>query len=182
MHRNTDSVMFFFGTQIDPLIVVRGNVRIRRELGVLLKSRVLRGSGLALEDAEFLIELYGRRELGWPDPLADSEGFITFTDANRSLVHNYALLSRRIADLETGGLVETKQTKSLKSQAKAGVITDSKNKSVRITDPGIRRILPIYERYGKLCERLLRSVRLEDQLTYIRVNESMMGELRGEPS
>ena len=158
--------------------VIGSIFRVRRDLVVPIKNHVVAGSGLTLEEADLLMDLYGAKQLGWPDPAADEEGYVTFRVLKLSLVHSQALLSRRIAALESAGLIEIRKTKDIGKDSSARKKIDPKSKSGRITNKGIRVIEPVYQKYTDFCELLLRDMSPEHQSTLLRLNESLMNKLR----
>lgn len=160
-----------------PVNVVASIFRLRRDLVVPIKLHVIAGSGITLEKADLLMDLYGAKVMRWLDPPADEAGYVTFRALKQSLVHSQALLSRRITELETAGLVETKKTKDV-SQSSSRANIDPKSKSVRISSKGISVIAPVYKKYEDFCELLFQDISVEDQNTLLRLNESVMNKLR----
>ena len=164
--------------KLNPVSVVGSVFRLRRDLVGPIQLHVVSGSGLTLMKADLLIDLFGAKEMTWPDPAADKEGYVTFRALKQSLVHSPALLSRRIAELEAAGLVETNKTKDIGKVSTKLKNVDRKSKSVRITSKGIRMIEPLYKKYADFCELLLRDMSVEDQSTLLRLNEAVMNKLR----
>ena len=162
--------------QPNPVRVIGSIFRLRRDLVKVIKDSVIIGSGLTLESADLLLDLYGARELGWDDPKADREGFVTFGDLKNSLVHSQALLSRRIAELHLADFVEVRKTNESPSRSAQKI--DAKSKSARITPKGIRQITPIYEKYQQLCERVLHDFSHEKRVRMLTFNETIMATLR----
>ncbi len=156
-----------------PVKAIGSIFRVRRDLVGIIKQAVIAGSGLTLEEADLLLDLYGAAVRGWDDPKADAEGFVTFAALKKSLVHSPELLTRRIAAL--GDLVEVRKVE--KDQAKRERI-DAKSKKVRIRPKGVERIEPLYSRYGSVCEKLLADFSPEDQRSLLRINEALMDKIR----
>lgn len=163
---NRDSV-----SAIRPAQVVGSIFRVRRDLVGLIKRHVMPGSGLTLEEADLLIDLFGARTMDWTDPSADADGFVAFEEVKRSLVHSAATLSRRISDLRMAGYVEIRKVSTGK---KADDAVDQRKMAVRITNSGIAKIRPLYEKHCRLCERLLADIPAEDQRTLWRTNEALI--------
>ncbi len=157
--------------EVRPAQVIGSIFRVRRDLAGLIKKHVMPGSGLTVEKADLLIDLFGARKMGWNDPSADADGYVTFEDLKRSLVHSAAALSRRISDLRTAGHVEIRKVSAGKG---AEDTVDKRKMAVRITNSGIDKIRPLYEKHCQVCERLLRDIPSEDQLTLLRTNEALI--------
>jgi DNA-binding MarR family transcriptional regulator len=152
--------------------------RVRRDLVPLIKRKVMPGMGLTLEQADLLLDLYGARRLGWPDPKAIEGGWVTFAALKASLVHARELLTRRLSDLEEGGYVEIISVP--REEAKALGI-DSKSKKVRILPKGEEKAKEIYDRYGRACLDLINRLPAEQREqaeTILRFNEAVMKALR----
>ena len=77
--------------------------RARRDLVSMIKRQVLSGMGVTLEQADLLVDLYGARRLGWPEPKAIEGGWVTFSALKETLVHARELLTRRLQELEQAG-------------------------------------------------------------------------------
>jgi len=118
-----------------------------------------------------LIDLFGARTMGWTDPSADADGFVAFEEVKRSLVQSAAAISRRISDLLEAGLVEIRKVSAGK---KADDAVDKRKMAVRITNSGIAKIRPLYEKHCRLCQRLLGDIPLEDQRALICTNEALI--------
>ena len=151
---------------------VLGSVfRLRRNLAVAIKKRVLPGCGLTTEEADLLVDLYGARYMNWQDPAADADGFVPLVSIKRSLVHNPAALSRRISDLEGAGMIEIR--KAEKSESAADKI-DRRKIAIRITEKGVGRVKPVYEKYCTLCANLMRNIPMEHQRVLFNSNETLI--------
>ena len=77
-------------TANDAVSIIGSIFRVRRDLLSLVKNNVIAGSGLTLEQADVLVDLYGAKELNWPDPkmIQGSGGWVTFGDLQKSVVNN----------------------------------------------------------------------------------------------
>jgi len=126
--------------------------RVRRDLVMLIKQRVIPGTGVTLEQADLLLDLYGAAKLGWTDPKPIKGGWVTYAALNDSLVHARELLTRRLSDLQQAGLVEVAPVP--KYEAKALGI-DSKSKKARILLKGEQIAKETYDRYCRVCLDLL---------------------------
>jgi hypothetical protein len=126
--------------------------RVRRDLVMLIKQRVMPGTGLTLEQADLLLDLYGAAKLGWNDPKPIQGGWVTFAALKASLVHARELLTRRLSDLQQAGLVEVVAVPKEESKA-LGI--DSKSKKARILPKGEHTAKEIYERYCRVCLELI---------------------------
>lgn len=162
------------GAELNPVRVIGSIFRVRRDLTLLIKKHVLPGSGLTLEEADLLMDLYGAAKLGCTDPAADAQGYVPFASVKASLVHSAAALSRRVAGLEKQGLLETRKLHELVPGNK----TDRRSLALRITPKGVERIEPVYERYAVVCERLLRDAATIDRRRLLEANESLMQKAR----
>jgi DNA-binding MarR family transcriptional regulator len=158
-----------------PVRAIGSIFRVRRDLVRVIKENVIAGSGLTLEEADLLLDLYGGGRLGWSDPKGDKDGWVTFAALKKSLVHSPELLTRRIAALKDADLVEVR--KIGKDQAKQDRI-DAKSKLARIRPEGVKRIAPVYEQYGAVCKDLLAGFSPEDQRNLLRINEALMQKIR----
>ena len=160
-------------------VTIIGSIfRVRRDLVPLIKRKVTPGMGLTLEQADLLLDLYGARRLGWPEPKAIEGGWVTFAALKESLVHARELLTRRLRDLGDGGYVEIIPVP--KEEAKALGI-DSKSKKVRILQKGEEKAKEIYNRYGRACLDLINRLPAEQREqaeTILRFNEAVMKALR----
>lgn len=152
--------------------------RARRDLVSMIKRQVLSGMGVTLEQADLLVDLYGARRLGWPEPKAIEGGWVTFSALKESLVHARELLTRRLKELGGAGWVEIEAVK--KDEAKKEGV-DSKSKKVRILADGEAKAKEIYDRYGRACleliNRLPADVR-EQAPAVLKFNEAVIWERR----
>jgi hypothetical protein len=163
--------------EFHPVRAIGSLFRLRRDLAVLIKKSVLKGSNLTLDQADILIDLYGAWRLRWNDPPADPEGYVSFGNLKVSLVHTSATLSRRLDELKAAGLVEVNP---VAHRAGGSKTADKKRKAARITPGGEKKVVPIWEKYLRLCENLMEGFPLNDQIRMWRMNETLMKKIRWE--
>lgn len=156
--------------------IIGGIFRVRRDLVGAIKRRVLGGSGLNIEEVDLLLDLFGAAELGWQDPSADAQGFVTFQDLQSSLVHSPALLSRRIASMRAKGWIDSCQLHTLRS---GKIKIDKKAKAARITAAGKRVIEPIYDKYCRFCDEMLIGFPIEELRILQKSNQTIIQRIRG---
>ena len=142
---------------------------------LLIKKHVLAGSGMTLEEADLLMDLFGAAKLGWDDPAADKDGFVAFADLKASLVHSAAALSRRVAALGKAGMLEARKLHEITPHIEKA---DRRSLALRITPEGVKRIEPVYARHVKLCERLLNDVPMNVRQIILETNERLMEKAR----
>jgi DNA-binding MarR family transcriptional regulator len=159
----------------NPVRVIGSIFRLRRDLTLMIKKHVLPSSGMTLEEADLLLDLYGAAKLGWDDPAADHDGFVAFAELKASLIHSAASLSRRVAALGRAGLLEVRKLHEITPRAEK---SDRRSLALRITPEGIKRIEPVYARHAKLCERLLSDVPVAVRQTILQTNERLMEKAR----
>ena len=155
--------------------VIGSIFRVRRDLTALIKKHVLPGFKLTLEETDLLLDLYGAAKLGWDDPVAIKDGYVAFSVVKAALVHSAAALSRRVAALRAAGLLETRMLHEI-LPAKEKV--NRKSVVLRISPEGEKIIQPVYDRYAKLCEAMLKDVSEDDRLDFLKFNERLMGKAR----
>jgi hypothetical protein len=160
----------------DPVENIITALKVRRELITpRVKDRLLEGTDLTLERADILVDLYGAKELNWPDPKADKEGFVTFKQLQASLVHGESnsqiLLSRRIRDLIGKRQIEIRRAREDREYL-------GENDAFRITEEGIRVIKPVWGRYSELAEDLMADVPPDMRLVHSQVNEALLLKLQ----
>jgi DNA-binding MarR family transcriptional regulator len=151
--------------------VVGSIFRVRRDLTALIKKHVLPGSGMTLEEADLLLDLYGAAHLGWDDPAADKDGYVAFAALKASLVHSAAALSRRVAALRKTGLLEARKLHEI---APSAAKVDRKAIVLRITPEGIKKVQPVFERYVGLCDSMLKDVPPDARRTILQTNDDLM--------
>lgn len=157
---------------IQPTDTITSVFTARRDLLQGVKS-VVAGSGFTVEAADLLVSLFGVRELGWDDLPHDAEGFVAFKELELYLVHNASLLSRRIRKLadEKPPLVEVE-----KPEAGSGLHFNALR--VRITDEGVKRIRPVWERFARMSANLLEGIPPRLLAAHYRVNEEISARIR----
>jgi hypothetical protein len=158
--------------------IVGSIFRVRRDLVGLIKEHVIKGSGLTLEQTDLLLDIYGAVELGWPDPKAIKGGWVTLAAIKKSLVHAPELLTRRLSDLETSGLLEMA---SMTREETRELGIDSKSKKVRVRPKGVEKGKMVYDRYCGVCLQLLKRLpqeNLDDAAKAKAFNEALMAALR----
>jgi DNA-binding MarR family transcriptional regulator len=166
--------IFFNRWQAVSAADVLGGVFIaQRNLLESLRSHVLTGSGITMEIAEILIELYLAGGLLSSPEHADVDGYIAFRDLRAGLGYSPGLLSRRIGWLCQRRWAEAKRT----VPGLAGGLHGNSQK-VRITELGKARIGPVWQRYNKLAERLLADISPSDLAAHYRINELISDKLR----
>jgi len=152
--------------------------RVRRDLVMLIRQKVMPGMGVTLEQADLLLDLYCAAKLGWTDPKPIKGGWVTFAALKRSLVHARELLTRRLSDLHQAGLVEVLPVP--REEAKALGI-DAKSKKARLLPKGEQTAKEVYDRYCRVCleviERLPAELRQQAQKAR-QFNEAIIEVLR----
>jgi hypothetical protein len=152
--------------------------RVRRDLVALVKEHVIAGTGLTLEQADLLLDLYGAAELGWDDPKAIKGGWVTLAALKKSLVHAPELLTRRLADLEASGLVEAA---AMTREETRGLGIDAKSRKVHLRPKGVEKGKLVYDRYCAVSLQLLNRLppeNLQDAMKAKAFNEELMAALR----
>jgi DNA-binding MarR family transcriptional regulator len=160
----------------DPVDYIASIFRVRQRMLPPLRQIALADCGVPLEQADILVELHGVRELGWPEPEADPDGYVTYRALRDALVHGDTLLSRRISRLEEAGLVETR-----KASRRKGVRTPGLHGNalvVRITASGSRKIEPVWLRYRELVNRLLAGVSAAELRAGMALNQLIESRLK----
>ena len=160
----------------DPVDNVASIFKMRQLLLPPMRQIVLEGCDVPLEKADILVELHGVRELGWLEPKADPEGYVTYRALRDTLVHGDTLLSRRISRLEEAGLVETRKVSQRKGVRTPGLHGNAQ--VVRITAAGSRKIGPVWLRYEKLVHRLLTGVPPAQLKAHLELNRLMEARIR----
>jgi len=158
--------------------IIGSILRVRRDLVALVKKHVIAGSGLTLEQTDLLLDIYGATELGWPDPQAIKGGWVTFAALKKSLVHSPELLTRRLADLERMGMVNTA---SMDGEETRELGIDAKSRKVRLQAKGTEKGKLIYDRYGRVCLQLLNRLppkNLQDAMKVRAFNEALLAARR----
>jgi hypothetical protein len=152
----------------DAVGIIGSIFRVRRDLVALVKGHIIAGTGLALEQADLLYDLYGAAELGWPDPKAINGGWVPLAELKKSLVHSPELLTRRLADLRRNDLVElTAMTKE--EIRELGM--DAKSKKARIRPAGKEKAKIVHDRNCRVCLQLLNRLPPKDLQNALKAKE-----------
>jgi DNA-binding MarR family transcriptional regulator len=126
----------------------------RRELLPVIKEQLLPQSGLTLEEADLLLELYGSWKLGWHFPPCDQAGYVTLKALEEALMNSQPHISRRVAQLLNKGLVEPQKSK--------GTGRSGRTRRIKLSQEGRTKISAIWRQYNALADRILQGV--EEQL------------------
>ena len=151
---------------VEPIDTIGSIFTARRDLVKVVKS-VLADSGLTIEECDLLVSLYGAKVLMWNDLEHDSEGYVTYRVLESFLVHNPCMLSRRVRKM-------TNHKPPLVEVDKAGGGQHFNALRVRITDAGIQRIVPVWERYSRMAANLLRGLDQTTLQTHLAVNQEII--------
>jgi len=157
---------------IDATDTVTSIFTVRRDLLQGVKS-IVAGSGFTVEEADLLISLFGVRELAWDDLPHDADDYVAFKALEDYLVHNPSLLSRRIRKLADAKppLVEV-------AEVEAGSGLHFNALRVRITNAGVKRIRPVWERFFQMSANLLQGMPPRLLEAHYRVNEEISARIR----
>jgi hypothetical protein len=161
----------------DAVSIIGSIFRLRRDLVALIKQHVIAGTGLTLEQADLLYDLYGAAE-GWPDPKAIRGGWVPLAELKKSLVHSPELLTRRLADLGRNDLVDIA---SMTKEETRELGMDAKSKKARIRPAGKEKAKIVHERYCRVCLQLLNRLppeKLQDAFKAKAFNLALMAALR----
>jgi len=123
---------------------------------------VLLGSGLTLEEAGVLMDLYTS---------ADKDGFVPYAALR---ARSCAAFSRQIALLRKAKLVKSRR---LCDGAAQGGRVSKTLIAVGLTEAGVARIESVHDRYCTACEKLLRDLAQEDQLALLQICTRLVYEL-----
>ena len=158
--------------KLTPAEVISGVFTARRDLLVGAKA-VVAGSGFSVEESDLLVSLYGVREFDWDDLAHDQDNYVAFKELEKFLVHNPSLLSRRIRKLAEAKppLVEVASV-----DPKSGLHFNSQR--VRITDEGVKRIAPVWERFCRMSANLLEGIPQHLLDAHHQVNELISERIR----
>lgn len=127
---------------------------------------IVRGSGLSVDEADMLIFLHGIK-LGWPEPCPNYDGYVNFTDLKSLLVHDPALFTRRIKKLATAGLVHVRPSRQ------GDPTLHAKAQQVRIEAAGTKAVAPLWERYSRFCEDILKGFTKAELDAHLKVNKTV---------
>ena len=155
----------------EPVYNVASIFDAHRDLRRLAKMAV-GDCGLTLPEADVLVLLYGLRTLGWRDCPVLGDGYVSFKDLKSVLVHDPSLFTRRVKELKNKGLLDMKSSKELNPKVRGN------SQHLRITNQGIAVTRPIWERYRKLSELLLKHCSAADLDAHLRVNEGISRVMR----
>ena len=133
----------------EPVYNIASIFTARRDLRQAVKF-VLGDSELNVEEADILVLLYGLRERGWPDCPVLADGYVKFRDLKSITVHDASLFGRRIHKLQSMGFVHVRSSREVDVKAHANA------QQVRIEEKGIKEVKPIWERYARFSEHLLK--------------------------
>jgi DNA-binding MarR family transcriptional regulator len=123
--------------------------------------------GLTVPQADILVMLFGLRVLGWDDCPVRGEGYVRFKDLKSLIVHDPSLFTRRVKELKKKQLLDVKASKEVDPEVRGNA------QHLRITDQGIAVTKPIWERYRKLSELLLKQFSAAELEVHLRVNEGI---------
>ena len=168
-------------TETDAASIIGSIFRVRRDLVKIVKEHVIDRSGVTLEHADVVVDLYGAKERHWPDPPAieGSGGWVTFSALQKSVVNNTPeLVTRRLRDLKEKGYVEIARVTKAEAK-KLGI--DAKSKKAMVTPMGAEKGREIHEKYGRVSLQLLHRLpreNFQDAMKAKDFNEALMAALR----
>jgi DNA-binding MarR family transcriptional regulator len=150
-------------------------LKARRELISPIKRGVLLDCALSLEIADILTTLYGTKDIVWPDPIADKEGYVTLGQLQASLVHSQTpsqiLLSRRVRSLEQKEWIEIKRHNKNRKYL-------NRDDSIIISESGTKVIKPVWAKYQEFAQMLLAEIPSDDQGKHLSVSHTILQRLR----
>lgn len=123
--------------------------------------------GLTVPEADILVVLFGLRVLGWDDCQVHGDGYASFKDLKSIIVHDPSLFTRRVKGLKKKGMLEVKSSKAVDPALRGNA------QHLRITDHGTAVTKPIWARYSKLSDLLLKQFSAADLDAHLRVNEGI---------
>jgi len=142
----------------------------RRELLPVLVERVLASAGLAFEEAELMLELFGPWKLGWRVPGCDPEGYVAQKTLQQTLVNSQGYVSRRVGQLSKKGYVVTKRA------ARSGIL--SKAQKVRLSQSAQALMATTWENYKRLAKVILEGVPAKQRLKHYLVCQKVCARIR----
>lgn len=157
---------------VQPVYCLADIFTTRRDLLEPIRTQVMPGSPVTVDEADVLVYLYGNRELGWTSLPLDPDGFVVVGTLRQALVHDRGLFSRRISRLIKLNLLEGRQPADRPPRSRQYV------SGVRITNAGSKVAKGIWTRYCKLAETLLAGVTSADLAAHHRVNHQIMAAIR----
>ncbi len=152
----------------------------RRDLVNEIDRTITKDCPVTVEMADVLIDLYGARRLGWPEPKASKEGFVTVRALRDSLVHSGALLSVRLKSLKAEGYLEVEKIPHVGNAAKIRQGPRSSRSWVRILPKGEDLAKKIWGRYERLSQRLLGDLTQEVLDHHFKVNKLIHQRIAGD--
>ena len=147
--------------------------QVRRDLAREIERTVMKGCPLPIDMADILIDLYGARRLGWPEPIANKDGFVTVRVLRDGLVHSGALLSMRLKKLKATGYLEVEKIPQTGPASQYRQGPRSSRSWVRIRPEGEKLAKELWARYEKLGERLLANVPPSQRAAHLAVNAAI---------
>ena len=153
---------------------------VRRDLVREMERTVMKDCPLTIDMADVLIDLWGARRLGWDEPQANKDGFVTVRALRDSLVHSGALLSIRLKKLKAAGYLEIEK---IPQTGPAALLRQGPNSSrswVRILPAGEEIAKRLWTRYQQLGERLLADVPVTQRKAHIEVNAAIRRRIAGD--
>jgi len=157
---------------LEPTDTISSVFCTRRDLVYGAKWAV-ENSGFTVEEADLLVLLYGVKELSWDGLEQDREGYVAFRRLELNLVHNPSLLSRRIRKLAEA---KTPLVEVASGDTAAGQHCNSKR--VRITQEGVRRIAPVWQRFQQMSASLVKDIPKKMLESHLAVNEAISQRIR----
>lgn len=141
-----------------------------------IRDTLLENSGLTVDQAEILVELYGASKLPEWTYRADSGTFVPIKKLREEMVHGTASISRRIKELGPDGMgfIEVGKTKARDRPSPRHF----NEKALRITAAGLKVVKPIWEGYRRMAECLLEGVSKTDRQAHLRVNRKIQERLK----
>lgn len=163
--------------------------QLRLALMPALRDYVLGGTGVNLQQAQFLVELYGARYLDKWRPQADPKGWVPLKAVISGFVHdtgNPAQVSRTIAEL---GEPKTKKISGREVRIGKGLIEEPgegdepenvppNGKALRITSLGTVYAIHIWNRYLAMAELVTEGIKPDDLQTHVEVSQKIEGNIR----
>ena len=136
-----------------------------------LIQRTLADTKLTLERADVLVNLFLAHELPARDGM--EPGFVSVAELRRSLVHSMSnsrfLLSHWLAEMKR--IDQSPRARQSEGHGCLEVMDYGKlRKQVRITDKGIELIRPVWERYERFAEDVMRGIQDAELVAFREVN------------
>lgn len=156
-----------------PVHNLGSDFRTCRDLVPEIERVVIKDTKHPLELIDILCDLYGARYLGWPDPPANKDGFVTVRTLNEGLVHSGALLSIRLKKLADAKLIEILDIPKSGPGSEHRRGPRSSRSWVRILPNGVELAKGVWDRYRSLAERLLQGVSKEELAIHRKVNDTI---------